>query len=156
MYTLLHLPLAAPGHIPKQHRINARTILIYLPDRVSKRTLCFVEAAGWELHLHPVSLILPPHQGKDIRHTFVDQYTKLSIQTLYQISTKTVVYSPQTRSSAGTLTSSEPPFRIRSRPEYLRRDPGFTAGFNAGILFFHPRQGSSRIWCPHCRRRISG
>ena len=43
--------LAVLGHTLKQHRVNARKIPIYLPNRLSKRTLCFANVADWELHL---------------------------------------------------------------------------------------------------------
>ena len=49
-----------------------------------------VKTAGWELY--HVTLIPPPHRGEGIHHTFVDQYTKLSIQALEQIGIETVAY----------------------------------------------------------------
>jgi len=129
--------LAVLGYTLKQHHVDARRILIYLPNRVSKRTLCFVKAAGWELH--QVDFIPPPHQGKGIHYTFVDQYTKLNIWTLDQIGIKTAVYL-----DADTIVRRnfdeiwDLPFEFGAVPDIWVDDPGFTVGFNAGILFFRP------------------
>jgi len=138
MYTDSYVfPLAVLGYTLKQHHINARKILVYLPGRISKRTLCFVQAAGWELH--EVDFIPPPHGGKDIHHTFVDQYTKLNIWALDKIGIKTAVYL-----DADTIVRRNfdeiwnLPFEFGAVPDIWVDDPGFTAGFNAGILFFHP------------------
>ena len=143
MYTDSYVfPLAVLGHTLKRHRVNARRVLIYLPDRVSNRTLCFVKEAGWELH--PVTLIPPPHQGKGIHHTFVDQYTKLTIWTLDKIGIKTAVYLDAdtiVRRNFDELWNL--PFEFGAVPDIWIGNPGFTAGFNAGILFFHP---STRIF----------
>jgi len=130
-------PLIVLGHTLKQHHVNARRILIYLPDRISKRTKCFVQAAGWELR--EVDFIPPPHGGKGIHHSFVDQYTKLNIWTLDKMGIKTAVYL-----DADTIVRRNfdeiwnVPFEFGAVPDVWVNDPGFTAGFNAGILFFHP------------------
>ena len=91
MYTDSYVfPMIILGHTLKRHRVNARKILVYFPDRVSKRKLCFVKVPGWEPH--PVTFIPPPHQGKGTCHTFVYRYTKLTIWTLDKIGIKTAVY----------------------------------------------------------------
>ena len=91
MHTDPHaFPMIVLGHTLKQYRVNARNILFYLPNHVSKRTLGFIKAAGWELH--PVTLIPPHRRGKGIHHTFIDQYTKFSIWTFDEIGIKTVLY----------------------------------------------------------------
>jgi hypothetical protein len=138
MYTDSYVfSLVVLGHTLKQHHIHARKILIYLPDRISKRTLCFVQAAGWELH--PVEYIPPPHGGKGVHWSFVDQYTKLNVWTLDKIGIKTAVYL-----DADTIVRRNfdeiwnMPFEFGAVPDIWVDDPGFTAGFNAGILFFHP------------------
>jgi hypothetical protein len=138
MYTDSYVfPLAVLGHSLKQHHVNARKILIYLPNRISDRALCFVQAAGWELH--PVELIPPPHGGKGIHYTFVDQYTKLSIWTLDQLGIKTGVYL-----DADTIVRRNfdeiwnLPFEFGAVPDIYVDDPGFSPGFNAGVLLFHP------------------
>ena len=80
MYTDSYIfPLAVLDHFLKQHRINARKILIYLPHRISQRTLYFVKAAGWGFR--PVPFIPPPRGGKGVHRTLVDQYNKLNIWT---------------------------------------------------------------------------
>ena len=138
MYTDSYVfPLAVLGHTLKQHHVDARKIIIYIPSRISERTLCFVQAAGWELH--PVEYIPPPHGGRDIHYTFVDQYTKLNIWKLDQIGIKTAVYL-----DADTIVRRnfdeiwDLPFEFGAVPDTYLSDPGFTPGFNAGILFFHP------------------
>lgn len=138
MYTDSYVfPLAVLGYTLKQHHVNARKILIYLPNRISKRTLCFVRAAGWELQA--VDFIPPPYGGKGVHNSFVDQYTKLNIWTLDKIGIKTAVYL-----DADTIVRRnfdeiwDLPFEFGAVPDIWVGDPGFTAGFNAGILFFHP------------------
>lgn len=138
MYTDSYVfPLAVLGHSLKQHHTDARKILIYLPHRISSRALCFVREAGWELH--PVELIPPPHRGKGIYPTFVDQYTKLNIWTLDQLGIKTGVYL-----DADTIVRRnfdeiwDLPFELGAVPDIYVDNPGFTPGFNAGVLFFHP------------------
>lgn len=130
-------PVAVLGYTLQQHHTDARRILIYLPDRLSNRTLCFLQAAGWELH--PVELIPPPHGGKDIHYTFIDQYTKLNIWTLDQIGIKTAVYldaDTMVRRNFDEIWNL--PFEFGAVPDIYVDDPGFTPGFNAGILLFHP------------------
>ena len=138
MYTDSYVfPLAVLGHTLKQHHVTARKILIYLPNRISKRTLCFVQAAGWELH--PVERIPPPHRGKGIHYNFVDQYTKLGIWKLDQIGIKTAVYL-----DADTIVRRnfdeiwDLPFEFGGVPDIYLDARGFTPGINAGVLFFHP------------------
>lgn len=138
MYTDSYVfPLAVLGHSLKQHHVDARKILIFLPNRISDRALCFVRAAGWELH--PVDFIPPPHGGRGIHTSFVDQYTKLNIWTLDQLGIKTGVYL-----DADTLVRRNfdeiwnLPFEFGAVPDIYVDDPGFTPGFNAGILLFHP------------------
>ena len=130
-------PLAVLGHTLKRHHINARRVLIYLPDRISNRTLCFVQAAGWELH--PVEFIPPPQGGKGIHYTFVDQYTKLNIWTLDQIGIKTGVYLDADTIVRGNFDEIwNLPFEFGAVPDVYVDKPGFTPGFNAGVLLFHP------------------
>lgn len=138
MYTDSYVfSLAVLGHTLKQHHIDARKILIYLPNRISSRALCFVQAAGWELH--PVELIPPPHGGQGIHQTFIDQYTKLNIWTLDQLGIKRAVYL-----DADTIVRRNfdeiwnLPFEFGAVPDIYVGDPGFTPGFNAGILFLNP------------------
>ena len=149
------LPLAVLGHTLKQHRVNALRILIYLPDCVSQRTLCSVKAAGWELH--PVILFPPPHQGKGIHHTFVDKYAKLTIWTLEKIGIKTAVYLDTDMIICRNFDKLwNLPFEFGAVPDIWVDDHGFTAGSNAGILFFHPSTRIFEGWCPSWKRRISG
>jgi len=125
------------GYSLSQINTTARKIVIYLPDRVSDRSLCYVKAAGWEPH--PVSLVEPPHDGKDIWWQFVDQYTKLRIWTLDQIGIKSAVYL-----DADTLVKQnfdelfESPFEFGAVPDVYANRRGFILEFNAGVLLFKP------------------
>ena len=56
--------------------LQARKVLVYIPGRVSERTLCELESLGWELEPRP--LIRPPREG--VQQQFVDQYTKLHVR----------------------------------------------------------------------------
>lgn len=129
--------IATLGHSLRKAEVNAKKILMYMPDRISNRSLCIVKAAGWDLH--PVELIPPPHNGAGIHYSFVDQYTKLSIWKLDNIGIKTAVYL-----DADTLVRKNfdelwnIPFEFAAVPDIYVGDAGFTIGFNAGILLFHP------------------
>lgn len=129
--------IATLGHSLKKADVNAKKILMYMPDRISKRSVCIVKAAGWELH--PVDLILPPHNGAGVHHSFVDQYTKLSMWKLDKQGIKTAVYL-----DADTLVRKNfdelwnIPFQFGAVPDIYVGDAGFTIGFNAGVLLFHP------------------
>ena len=86
----------------------------------------------------------PPHRGNGTHLTFVDQYTKLTIWTLDKIGIKTAVYLDAdtiVRRNFDELWNL--PFEFGAVPDIWIGNPGFTAGFNAGILFFHP---STRIF----------
>ena len=137
------LPLTA-GH-PRSPSSNTASTLAAFPSTSptahSNGRLCFVKAPDWELH--PVTLIPPPHRGKGTHHIFIDQCTKLSIRMLDQIGIKPAVYLDAdivVRRNLDELWG--PPFEFGAVPDIWVDESGFTAGFNAGILFFYP---STRI-----------
>jgi alpha-N-acetylglucosamine transferase len=111
-------------------------ILIYIPGRLSSRTLCFVPEVGWTLH--PVPFIFPP-QGKNVTSRFQDQYTKLNVWTLDAVEIRSLVYL-----DANTLVRRifdelfALPFSFAAAPDVWENEPGFTLGFNAGVLFLRP------------------
>jgi inositol phosphorylceramide glucuronosyltransferase 1 len=125
------------GHTLIAANTSARMILIYIPERLSPRTLCLVSAAGWTLY--PVPLIQPPHNGKGMIPGFVDQYTKLNIWTLDQIGIKSLVYidaDALVRKNFDELFAL--PYNFAAVPDVFMDSQSFTVGFNAGVLFVRP------------------
>lgn len=125
------------GYSLKVANVSARMILIYMPDRLSPRTMCLATAAGWTLH--PVSYIPPPHGGKGVHFQYTDQYTKLNIWTLDKIGIKSLVYldaDTLVRKNFDELFSL--PFNFGAVPDVFMGYRGFTIAFNAGVLFLRP------------------
>jgi len=127
------------GYSISKTSTTARKIVIYLPDKVSNYTLCRVKSAGWELL--PVEYIPPPDGGEGVFWRFLDTYTKLRIWTLDQAPTslKSVVYL-----DADTLVKQnfdelfDIPFIFSASPDVYMDNPGFTFGFNSGVLAIKP------------------
>ncbi|KAI0063802.1 glycosyltransferase family 8 protein [Artomyces pyxidatus] len=128
-------PVATLGHSLKTVDISARRILMYIPGRLSERSLCIVRAAGWELHAVP--FIPPPHSGHDIVPRFSDQYTKLNLWTLDQIGVERAVYlDGDTLALRNFDELFDIPFAFAAALDvYL--NSGFTLKFNAGVLVLH-------------------
>jgi glycogenin glucosyltransferase len=111
--------------------------LPYLEDRISDEALCITREAGWE----PIAVpfIRPPHNGKGIHYRFYDQYTKLNIWALDKHGIQRAVYL-----DADTLVRKnfdelfDIPFNFAAVPDVYGDKRGFTIGFNAGVLAFHP------------------
>jgi inositol phosphorylceramide glucuronosyltransferase 1 len=138
LYTESYAPaILTLGHSLTSANVSARRILLYLPDRISSRTICLASAAGWTLH--PVPFIPPPHNGEGIFPHFSDQYTKLNIWTLDQQGVKSLVYL-----DADTLVRKNfdelfaLPFNFAATPDVFTDIRGYTIGFNAGVLFIRP------------------
>lgn len=129
--------VATLGHALTKVNTDARKIVIYLPERISESTLCYLREVGWELF--PVDLIEPPDGGKGVWPAFIDQYTKLRIWTLDKIGVKSAVYI-----DADTLVKQnfdelfELPFTFAAVPDVYTDDRGFTINFNAGVMAFKP------------------
>lgn len=129
--------VATLGHALNRVNTNARKIVIYLPERISETTLCYLTQVGWELF--PVDLIEPPNNGKGIWPAFIDQYTKLRVWTLDAIGVKAAVYL-----DADTLVRQnidelfELPFIFAAVPDVFTDDRGFSINFNAGVMAFKP------------------
>jgi len=138
LYTDSYAPaILTLGHTLASANVSARRILLYIPERISSRTICLATAAGWTLH--PVPFIPPPHNGDGILPHFVDQYTKLNIWTLDQLGVKSLVYL-----DADTLVLKNfdelfaLPFNFAATPDVFMDVRGFTIGINAGVLFIRP------------------
>ena len=125
------------GHSLKAVNVTVPMILIYMPGRLSSRSLCLATTAGWSLH--PVSHIPPPFGGKGINWLYGDQYTKLTIWTLDSIGIKSLVYldaDTLVRKNFDELFSL--PFNFGAVPDVFKNYRGFSIGFNAGVLFLRP------------------
>jgi len=111
--------------------------VIYLPERISKPTLCYLKEVGWELH--PVGLIEPPDHGNGIWPFFIDQYTKLRIWTLDTIGIKSAVYlDADTHVRRNFDELFELPFVFAASSDVYLDSRGFTIQFNAGVMAFKP------------------
>ncbi|KAA1470683.1 nucleotide-diphospho-sugar transferase [Dentipellis sp. KUC8613] len=140
LYNELYLfPVLTLGHSISQHYGNdtspsapsPRRLLLYIPGRISSRSLCLARAVGWTPH--PVSFIPPPHNGADVFYRFVDQYTKLALWTLDQIGIERVVYldgDTLVRQRFDELFAL--PFSLAAVPDAWPK--GFKLDFNAGVL----------------------
>ncbi|KAI0063801.1 nucleotide-diphospho-sugar transferase [Artomyces pyxidatus] len=128
-------PVANLGHSLNAVDAYARRILLYIPGRLSERSMCIARAVGWELHAVP--FIPPPHDGKGIHYRFVDQYTKLNLWKLDQLGIERAVYL-----DADTLVLRnfdelfDIPFAFAAVPDVW--DVQFLLGFNAGVLVLRP------------------
>lgn len=113
--------------------VSARTILLYIPGRLSDNSLCRLGASGWELY--PIERIPPPDSGRGVYHRFLDQYTKLHIWGLDKIGIKTVVYldgDTIVRNNFDELWTM--PFKFAAVPDIYGDKRGFTINFNAGVM----------------------
>ncbi|KAK7461688.1 hypothetical protein VKT23_008116 [Stygiomarasmius scandens] len=132
------LGVAVLGRSIRRANVNARLILPYIPSQVSSNALCIVETVGWELH--PVPVLPPPHDGKDIFGRFKDQYTKLRLWSLgEELGIKSAVYL-----DADTLVLRNfdelfnIPWNFGAITDTYGDDRGFSISFNAGVLAFRP------------------
>jgi alpha-N-acetylglucosamine transferase len=131
------IAVATLGHALNKVKADARKLVIYLPDRISQTTLCYLREVGWELF--PVDLIEPPNHGEGVWPPFIDQYTKLRVWTLDTIGIKSAVYL-----DADTLVRKnfdelfELPFIFAATPDAFTDERGFALNFNAGIMAFKP------------------
>ncbi|KAF7378327.1 Glycosyltransferase family 8 protein [Mycena sanguinolenta] len=129
--------VAVAGHSARSANVTARLLLPYLEHRVSERGLCIARAVGWEPY--PVTLIPPPHGGKDVYDGYKEQYTKLHIWTLDKQGVESAVYI-----DADTLVLRnfdelfDLPFNFAAAPDVRLGRRGFDITFNAGVLAFRP------------------
>ncbi|KAF7378330.1 Glycosyltransferase family 8 protein [Mycena sanguinolenta] len=129
--------VAVAGHSARSANVTARLLLPYLEQKVSERALCITRAVGWEPY--PVTLIPPPHGGKDVYDGYKEQYTKLHIWTLDKQGVDSAVYI-----DADTLVLRNfdelfnLPFNFAAAPDVRLGRRGFDITFNAGVLAFRP------------------
>jgi len=136
------IAVATLGYSLSKVKTDARKVVIYPPSRISKATICYLEAVGWELY--PVDLIKPPNDGKGIWPAFIDQYTKLRIWTLDTIGIESAVYiDADTHVRQNFDELFELPFTFAASPDVYTDERGFTINFNAGIMAFKP---SSKVF----------
>lgn len=128
----------ALAHSLHRANVSARLILIYLPSRISPRTLCLASAAGWTPH--PVPYIPPPRGGAGTPAHFRDQYTKLNVWALDALGVRSLVYL-----DADTLVRARfdelfaLPHRFAAVPDVFAGPRGFGVAFNAGVMLLRPR-----------------
>ncbi|KAI0677291.1 nucleotide-diphospho-sugar transferase [Trametes maxima] len=141
------VPIATLGHSLNKVNSVARRIIFYLPSRVSPRALCIATMAGWEAY--PVDRVDPPADGGVHSH-FIDQFTKLKLWNFEDLGIKALVYL-----DADTLVRRNfdelfaLPFNFAAVPDVYIDDPGFTIGFNAGVMFVRPNGGAFRDLVSH-------
>ncbi|KAI0649430.1 nucleotide-diphospho-sugar transferase [Trametes meyenii] len=141
------VPIATLGHSLNKANSTARRIVFYLPGSVSQRALCIASMSGFEPYA--VDRVEPPSDGGVHSH-FIDQFTKLRIWTFADLGLKAVVYL-----DADTLVRRNfdelfaLPFNFAAVPDVYVGDPGFTIGFNAGVLFVRPDSAKFRDLVAH-------
>ncbi|RDX53838.1 nucleotide-diphospho-sugar transferase [Lentinus brumalis] len=126
------VPIVTLGHSLNRVKSKARRIVFYLPGRVSERALCIATASGFEPYA--VERIAAPGDG--VHGHFADQFTKLSIWKFHELGVKAVVYLDAdilVRRNFDELFAL--PFNFAAVPDIYVGEPGFTIGFNAGVLF---------------------
>ena len=127
-------PVLTLGQSLKDNSIEARMIVLYLPERISTQSRCRLQAVGWELH--PVQRIPPPDSGRGVARRFLDQYTKLRIWALDKIDIKTAIYidgDTIVQNNFDELWSL--PYNFAAVPDVQMDKRGFTLSFNAGMMF---------------------
>ncbi|KAJ6484824.1 glycosyltransferase family 8 protein [Mycena sanguinolenta] len=143
------IAVAVAGYSARSANVTARLLLPYLEHRVSDHALCIARAVGWEPY--SVTLIPPPHGGKDVYSGYKEQYTKLHIWTLDKKGVDSAVYI-----DADTLVLRnfdelfDMPFNFAAAPDVRLGRRGFDITFNAGVLAFRP---SSAVY-EDMRRKI--
>ncbi|KAJ7199177.1 glycosyltransferase family 8 protein [Mycena pura] len=131
------LSVATLGQSLTSHNITERRIVIYIPGRLSSRSLCIAAAAGWEPV--PVPYIPPPHNGDGIFHHFADQFTKLNIWGLDKMGIDVLLYL-----DGDTLVRNrfdelwDLPYLFAAVPDAYGDKESFTISINAGVLLIRP------------------
>jgi len=125
--------VATLGHSLASHNITERRLVMYLPDRLSSRSLCIVAAAGWEPF--PVAYIEPPHHGDGVHRRFADQFTKLNIWGFDKIGVDVLLYL-----DADTIVRDRfdelwgLPYSFAAVQDVHDPPRGFVVSFNAGVM----------------------
>ncbi|EMD32928.1 glycosyltransferase family 8 protein [Gelatoporia subvermispora B] len=138
--TSLYTDAFAPGVATLGHTLNkvnssAGRLLLYLPEKISSRALCIATSTGFIPY--PIKRIPPPYEG--VHPHFLDQYSKLTLWSLDSLGVQSLVYL-----DADTLVQRNfdelfsVPFNFGAVPDVYIDEPGFTLGFNAGMLFLRP------------------
>ncbi|CCM03924.1 uncharacterized protein FIBRA_06076 [Fibroporia radiculosa] len=136
LYTDAFAPAVATlGHTLNSINSTARRIMIYLPDKVSRRAVCIASVSGFVPH--PVARIPPPHSG--VHRHFLDQYSKLQLWTLDSIGVKSLVYVDADMLAYHNFDELfSLPYSFGAVPDVYLDGRGYSVGFNAGMLFLRP------------------
>jgi len=127
--------VATLGHTLNKVNSTAGRLLLYIPEKISSRALCIALSTGFIPY--PIKRIPPPYEG--VHPHFLDQYSKLTLWSLDSLGVQSLVYL-----DADTLVHRNfdelfsIPFNFGAVPDVYVDDPGFTLGFNAGMLFLRP------------------
>ncbi|KAI0359569.1 nucleotide-diphospho-sugar transferase [Trametes cingulata] len=127
--------VATLGHTLNVANSSASRILLYLPDKISRRALCIATVSGWEPV--PIERIAPPFRG--VHRHFLDQYSKLHLWTLDKKGLKSLVYV-----DADTLVRRNfdelfrLPYTFAAVPDVYATSQGYVTSFNAGVMFLRP------------------
>ncbi|KAI0629422.1 nucleotide-diphospho-sugar transferase [Trametes polyzona] len=127
--------VATLGHTLNLANSSASRILLYLPEKISRRALCIASVSGWEPV--PIERIAPPFRG--VHRHFLDQYSKLHLWTLDKRGIKSLVYVDAdtiVRRSFDELFRL--PYTFAAVPDVYASAEGYTTAFNAGVMFLRP------------------
>ncbi|KAI0827983.1 nucleotide-diphospho-sugar transferase [Trametes gibbosa] len=127
--------VATLGHTLDVANSSASRLLLYLPEKISRRALCIATVSGWEPV--PVERIAPPFSG--VHRHFLDQYSKLHLWTLDKRGLSGIVYidaDTLVRRSFDELFHL--PYTFAAVPDVYTTAQGYTTAFNAGVMFLRP------------------
>ncbi|KAJ7199175.1 glycosyltransferase family 8 protein [Mycena pura] len=131
------LSVATLGQTLSSHNIIERRLVMYLPGRLSSRSLCIVAAAGWEPV--PVARIPAPHHGEGITPRFMETYAKLNMWGFDKMGIDVLLYL-----DGDTLVRNrfdelwDLPYSFAAVPDVYGGEPSFTISLNSGVLLVRP------------------
>lgn len=126
----------ALGYSLKKYNPSHEIYMMYIPEKVTKETLCILEQAGW--NLYPVNGISPPVQG--VKESFLDQFTKFQLWNMTEfdgivyLDADTIVCDKL--DGVFSLVAPGTGFEFAAAPDNWYGK--FTFNFNAGVLVLRP------------------
>ncbi|KAK9898576.1 glycosyltransferase family 8 protein [Cystobasidium minutum MCA 4210] len=130
------LSLQVLGYSLQRANIQARRLLLYFPERISQKTLCTLQASGWETR--PVETLKSKREG--IPERYQDQFTKLRLwqQTDFD---RLLYLDGDTIVTNNFDEVWDHPGDFAAVPDiWIGR--GFTLDFNAGVLLLRPNENT--------------